>query len=410
MKHPPTAFIRLCLVSLAAAFAAQTALGQVSVRKQPNPGEISPLDISGFTAGQGISEALFRKTLEEDLLRSGWFAIIRSGRGEFAVTGSAEANGADLAVKCEVFEVFTRDRLLGKTYGARAGEARRLAHKVADEIVLAITGKPGIASSQIALVRARAGKKELYLCDSDGANLRQITRDNTLNLSPKFGPDGKTLIYTTFFSRFPDVCLYDLASGKRTIVASYPGLNACGAISPSGHEIALTLSKGGNPDIFIMEIAGRRLTRLTDTRKYAEASPAWSPDGRRIVFVSDRGGSPQLYVMNRAGGEADRISSLGSENVDPDWGVNGYVACSTKLGGRYQISVINPDTKEVSQITNDGLNYEDPSWAPDGRHLVCTVKRNYQSSLFIIDMMTGVKVALLSDKETGDWSMGDWSP
>lgn len=395
---------------LASAFLMQTATAQVSVVKRPNPGEVSPLDMSGFTAGQSPVEALFRRTLEEDLLRSGWFAIIRSGRGEYAVTGSASAGGSDVNVKCEVFEVSTRERLLGKTYRSSAGDARRLAHRVADEIVLAITGKPGIAASQIVLVGARGGKKELYLCDADGANLRQITRDNTLNLSPKFGPDGKTLIYTTFYSKFPDVCMFDLISGKRSILASYPGLNACGAISPDGREMALTLSKDGNPDIYSMNMAGKRLTRLTNTRKYAEASPAWSPDGRRIVFVSDCGGSPQLYVMDRAGGEPQRISSVGSENVDPDWGVNGYIACSTKLGGRYQISVINPDTKEVSQITNDGLDYEDPSWAPDGRHLVCTVKRNYRTSLFIIDMMTGVKIALLSDKETGDWSMGDWSP
>ena len=406
MKYIPAS---LTCHFLAAAFLAHDARAQVSVRKRPNPGEISPLDISGFTASADPAAALFRKTLEEDLLRSGWFAIIHSGRGEYAVTGSAEAGGSDVKAMCEVFDVSTRERLLGKAYSLRAADARRLAHKVADEIVLAITGKPGIASSQIALVGAQGGKKELYLCDSDGASLRQITRDKTLNLSPKFGPGGKMLVYTTFFSRFPDVCLYDLASGRRTIVASYPGLNACGAISPSGRELALTLSKDGNPDIFIMDMASKRLTRLTDTRKYAEASPAWSPDGRRIAFVSDRGGSPQLYVMDRAGGGAERISSLGSENVDPDWGVNGYVACSTKLGGRYQISVINPETKEVSQITNDGLDYEDPSWAPDGRHLVCTVRRNYRSSLFIIDMMTGVKVALLSDKQGGDWSMGDWS-
>ena len=136
---------------------------------------------------------------------------------------------------------------------------------------------------------------------------------------------------------------------------------------PDGREAALVLSKDGNPDIYIKDLFSNRLTRLTATKPAAEASPCWSPDGRRLVFASDASGvgAPHLYMLDRAR-PAARITSQGSENVDPDWGPNNFIVYSSKRAGKYHICVLNPDTLETRQITGGNADYEEPSWAPDG--------------------------------------------
>jgi TolB protein len=379
---------------------------QVRVIKAMN--EVSALDISRFIGQSDGAPAVFRQTLEADLKASGWFSLTGGDRAEFSLLGEAALAGASLEVRCEAYNVASREKLLGKTYKTTDREARRLAHKVADNIILALTGRQGMASTRILLIGNRTGKKEVYLCDADGQNLRQLTRDNTISMAPKWSPDGSRFVYTSFRSKFPDVYLVNLDTGDRKCIANYPGLNASAAFSPDGREVALILSKDGNPDLYIKDMDGGDLTRLTSTRRAAEASPAWSPDGRQIVFVSDRSGTPQLYVMDRSGGEPRRLTSRGSQNVDPDWGANGYIAYCSYIGS-YQIFVMNPATMEFKQVTREDANYEDPSWAPDGRHIVCTRTTNYRSRIFMIDTLGGSLIPLLPDSERGDWVAPNWS-
>ena len=93
--------------------------------------------------------------------------------------------------------------------------------------------------------------------------------------------------------------MYNLDSGERKRVSGFPGLNTGGAISPDGREMALILSKDGNPDLYVMNLRNRELTRDHPTPRAAEASPCWSPDGSPDLLVSDGMGSPQIYIISR---------------------------------------------------------------------------------------------------------------
>ncbi|MBI3986917.1 MAG: PD40 domain-containing protein [Lentisphaerae bacterium] len=406
--------LALLLVPLSVVFAGlfvflspATAPAQFSTTITAKASEVSLMDLTGFKTQAEAAALLFRRTLESDLKRSGWFQMIASGRGEFTVLGSADREGDDLQVKCEVYNVASKERLLGKRYSLGADDAARLAHRVADDIVLALTGHPGMASSQLVLVGNRTGAKELYLCDADGGNLRQLTSDNCISLGPKWAQDGRRIVYNSDRSGFPDALTIDMASGKRTCIANYPGLNGSPALSPNGRRVALVLSKDGQPDLYVKDLSGGNLTRLTNDR-YAEASPTWAPDGAQLAFVSDRSGHPQLFIMSQGGGEPRRVTSAGSENVDPDWGQNGFIAYASLSGRAFKICVLNPETGDTKTVSRDDASYEDPSWAPDGRHLACTRTSNYKSAVFVIDTMSAAAIGLTPDK--GNWSAADWSP
>lgn len=382
-------------------------LAQVRVTKSLN--EVSYLNLSGFKSGPDGASVAFRRILEADLVRSGWFTLTGAGRAEFTVIGGVEADGAQLTIRCEAYNAMTSEKCLSKTYKDAEREARSLAHCVADDIVFALTGRPGMSSARIVMVGNGTGAKELYVCDADGANLRQLTRDKAISLAPRWSPDGRSIVYTSYYrTRFPDIYLITLASGERRCLADYPGLNSSAAFAPNGRDLALILSKDGNPDLYVLDINSDRLTRLTETRRAAEASPSWSPDGGQIVFVSDRSGTPQLYIMSREGREPRRIAVSGSQNVDPDWGANGYIVYSSLVGGQFQVYVLNPATGETRQISRDDSNYEDPAWAPDGRHIFCVRRQNYHSQIFIIDTLGPSCISLCKDYK-GDWFSPDCS-
>lgn len=367
----------------------------------------SAVDLSGLRHSGGKVEAVFKDTLARDLEMSGWFTVSRRGGGVIVVTGSCSSSRSKLVVDCNVSHKGTGRRFLRRTFKDKDRNARKLAHKVADEIVWAVKQVRGIASTQIALIGLRNGRKDVYVCDADGGNLTRITKEGAVCLFPAWHPDAGALVYTSFHLGFPDVFMINMDTMERTKIASFPGLNAGADISPDGRKMVLTLSKDGNPDLYIMDLKNKGLSRLTRTRFAAEASPSWSPGGRRIVFVSDKANSPQLYIMNGPGGKQVPITLRGRENVAPDWGPDGRIAYSSKRGRWYQICVINPDTGEQKLLTKNEVDHENPSWAPDGRHIVYTQTERFRSNLYILDTM-GDRPLRLTTLE-GDWYSPAWS-
>ncbi len=362
------------------------------------------LDLSAFGAS-GVGGAVFRQTLTADLQRCGWFILTRPAT--YTITGASHDSGGSLSAACQVVNTLNSTVVLNKTYSDTQANARRLAHKTADDIILAVKGFRGLCSGRIVMVGTRTGNKELYLCDADGGNLRQLTNDRTISMAPRWSPDGSRIVYTSFLKGFADIYMINTQTGGRSIVARYPGINMAGGISPGGGEMLMVLSKDGNPDVYTKSFGGGSLTRLTRTKHAGEASPCWSPDGSQIAYVSDLAGagSPQIYVMDR-GGNSRRLTSRGKENVDPDWGANNMIAFASRRGGLYSIIIINPTTLEERQVSPSDASYEDPSWASDGRHLVCAKREGGGSRIYLLDTMGDPPVCLTPNG--GSWSSPSW--
>ena len=361
----------------------------------------------GALSATGHAALLFKQTLDADLVRSGWFKTDGTGSGNIAFVGTVRASG-EVAVNAELLNRVSGKRYFSRSYREASTQAVRLAHRVADEILWAIKGIKGIASSRIVMIGQRKGLKDVYVCDADGGNLVRVTREGAVCLSPQWGDDGESVLYTSYHAGFPDVYRLDLKANRRRRIAGYPGLNAGATLSPDGRHIALTLSKDGNPDLYLIETRSGSLTRLTRTRHAAEASPSWSPDGKHVVYVSDSSKRPQLYVVGREGGHPRMISFQGTENVSPDWGPDGRIAYSSRRGGRYQICLINPHTREKTQLTTEYVDHEGPAWAPDGRHIVYSRTQEYSSTLYVLDTLGDAPVRLI--KTPGNWYSPDWSP
>ncbi len=364
------------------------------------------ISLQDMLTGGDAAAKTFGEVLRADLERSGWFEVTEGSAG-IRVLGACRVAGNELTGDFRVASTVTGKTLLAESLGGTASRPRLLAHRVADAIVEAVKGVPGIASTQIVMVGAGIGKQDLYLCDADGARLRRATHDGAVCLSPAWGRGASEILYTSFHNGYPDAYRIDLDAGRRTRLAAYPGLNSGAVLSPDGKLIAVTLSKDGNPDLYVKDLGSGVLSRITRTPYAAEASPSWSPDGKQLVFVSDRSGRPQLYVQRLFGKTATRLTYEGRENVSPDWSADGRIAYTSHRDGQYQVCVYDPQTRQHSRITSGPGDWEDPSWARDSRHIVCARTVDYRSNLYILDVMGDPPVRLTSSK--GDWFSPDWS-
>ena len=377
-----------------------------------------------------------RSILEKDLLLSELFSPLR--KPVFEELDRMELSGSDVdyrswrqigaqwVIKTEykmiskgrgqiftfrLYDAVNKRFMLGKRYKASPQLLRKVVHRFADEVVSQLTGKRGIAETQITFLAQEEGGKEVYLVDFDGYNLRKLTRDNTVNLSPAWSPDGKWIVYTSYAANNPDLIMIDTAGEKRQTLNRLPGLNAAPAWSPDMQKIALVLSRDQNSEIYLLK-KNRKLHRLT--RHFnIDTSPTWSPDGKKIAFTSDRSGTgaPQIYIMDAEKGDSGKVTriSFGSSyNDNPSWSPDGdKIANTSRQGRKFQISVYDLNTHKSQVVTVNAGSAEQPSWSPDGRFIVFRKRVNGSFNIFI-KRLGGDRVRQLTF--SGKSHSPSWSP
>lgn len=291
--------------------------------------------------------------------------------------------------EAEFYDVASKQRLFGKSYnGITPPYHRRLAHQISDDIMAALTNRPGIFSTLICyLSDCGRARKEVAVMDADGANGRTLTQENAQVATPCWGMNGTEIYFTSYRDNNPDLYGVTLA-GNRFEVSRRPGLN----ISPSWNEItrrlAVCLSKDGNSEIYTMDRKGQSLARLTNTPD-AETAPEWSPDGSRLAFTSDRGGSPQIYIMDANGGPAQCVTS-GSYFDSPSWSPDGSkLAFVSREAGEFNIYVADlAGGAPARQLTHGQRDNRDPGWAPDSKHLAFCSNRTGRNEVFMMNTDT----------------------
>ena len=349
----------------------------ITVRKSAQQLDLSVMPLGG---PEGTSAT---KTLNDDLALAGAFQITQSGSASYTVRGTA-ANGT--------LQGQLTDRagaaLLNKSY---TGNTRSAAHEFADDIVLALTKTRGIASGKVAFIGTRTGHKEVYTCDSDGANLKQLTADANISVGPALSPDGRRLAYTGYKSGYADIYVIDLASGARDRVIKFPGTNTGAAFSADGSRLAMSCSRDGNPELYVSNVSGGNAQRLTHTPT-VESSPTWSPDGGEIIYVSDAGGSPQLYRISAGGGNGQHLAMGFGYCTEPNWSPDGRkVVFNVRGGGGFDAAVL--DLGSGSAKVGRSRQPRKTRFGARIHDISSTVT---ETALYVYDVPTGKKVRIIS--------------
>lgn len=337
-----------------------------------------------------MSEKL-RSVMREDILFTRLFEVSEGGPmpadklesaawaglgAQVVVSGQVKLDGPQLRLECKILDVSSGRVLWGKEGAGTRVNLRRLAHLMADEITFQLSGQPGIAHTRIAFVNNRTGKKEIYVMDYDGHNVRQLTSLRSITLLPKWSPDGKWIAFNSYKAGNPDAYIIDADGHNLRELSSRQGLNTSPNWSPDSNHLVITMSRGGDPDLYLIDRTGRIVRRLTYSPGI-DTSPSFSPNGQQVAFISDRSGNPEVYTMDLTGANVQRLT-YGQWSDAPAWSPKGdwIVYERQRSQGRYDIYLVDASGKNNRAISEAGVRNENPTWSPDGRFIAYASDRD----------------------------------
>jgi TolB protein len=188
-----------------------------------------------------------------------------------------------------------------------------------------------------------------------------------LNITPAFSPDGRLLAYAHSSEEGTDIFTVDITRNcctQRLTVGRFSD-NLSPTYAPDGRRVAFVSTRAGLPQIYVMAADG------TDQELFApfdygvtgsSNAPEWSPDGATVVFHRDVGGSLQVFVLDVASRRVRQLTSSG-RNEDPTWAPDGrHVAFVSDRSGRRELWVIDTVTGRIRQLTFDG-QARLPAWS-----------------------------------------------
>ncbi len=326
---------------------------------------------------------------------------------ELLITAGIEEHDGQVKLTMRLFDTYSTKRLVGISYGGTRSQIREIIHKFCSKVSYALTGNFGVFNSKISFVSTVNGNKEIFICDFDGYNPRQITHHKSISLSPAWSHDSKWLAYVSYAKGKPDIYIKNL-KGNRGAIVNYDGMNISPDWMPGQLKLAATLSFSGSQQIYLLTKKGEIIKRVTKSWG-VNVSPKFSPDGKRILFTSSKGGNPQIYLQELESGEVRRLTFQGRYNTSPAWSPDGkkiaYVGIEKN---KINIFVMDLESGNSVQLTMNQRDNEDPTWSPDGSLIAFKSNREGgKSRVFVMTAAGTDQRRLLTLK--GQQSQPHWS-
>ena len=171
---------------------------------------------------------------------------------------------------------------------------------------------------QLAFSGTRGGISDIYVVNSDGKNLRQLTNDKYGDLQPAWSPDGRRIAFASDRSPETDMAILKIAkwhitvmdaqSGAIEVLPGQDGLNLNPQWSPDGQELAFISDRTGIPNVFLYNFANRQHYQITNVlggvTAITEYSPAitWARGADRMAFTYYEKGDWTVWAFDNPRG------------------------------------------------------------------------------------------------------------
>ena len=206
--------------------------------------------------------------------------------------------------------------------------------QVSDGFLTRLTDDTGWADAQpawsplnnrIAFVSNRDSGQgfDIYLMNTDGQNVTRLTTstDSSNSAQPSWSPDGALLAFATdrgSASGVGEIYVMDSTGGNVTNLTNNPANDLAPAWSPDGAKIAFMSDR--NPAgfaIYVMNANGTNPVRVSPADQQCGV-PSWTPNSLRLAFECDA----NIWVANADGVNLRQITHTGNRQrseVMPRW-------------------------------------------------------------------------------------------
>jgi hypothetical protein len=182
-------------------------------------------------------------------------------------------------------------------------------------------------SGLVLFMSDRSGTEEVWAMDPATGEIQFLVRDTRLHalareLMLANSPNGdERAIVDIDDQRELEIKVYSTQYNTTRQVTHFENATSYDpAWSPLGDKIAFVSTASGGDEIYVTDLEGQTIQRLTENTWEWDKHPSWSPDGSQIVFFSNRdSGRKQLWIMNADGSNQRNLSNDEFENWDPVW-------------------------------------------------------------------------------------------
>jgi len=231
-------------------------------------------------------------------------------------------------------------------------------------------------ASKIAFVTSRDGNDEIYIINSDGSGLTNLTQNPDRDWAPAWSPDGSKIAFRSHRGEgYNNLYVMDADGSNQTRLVTTAADDGSGDYtphwSPDGSRILFDANREGaeNGSLYVVDLDGSSLTNLSLNSGLGYVDPSsWAPDGSKILFES--GG--HIYLTNPDGTDPIELE----EGIRPAWSPDGSkIAFFMMDQSGADIYLMNADGSDRTRLT-EGVAAMLPSWSPGGTKIAFNTSSN----------------------------------
>lgn len=353
-----------------------------------------------------LEDVIVRSVVRRDLELSGMFEVIAdekapAGNYDFddPVDVQAWQNlGAEAIVKVAARSAENdRVEVLGLAYFPSSGKkpvyqtkivvdkvnARKTGHQITDDLLGALTGRPGGFSSRFSFSGKWVRNRRIFTADADGYGLTPRTPQEETAIGPTFGPDGQ-LYYSSSQNYAPFAVRVLSGAGQvKTLKLPFLGNVYSTAFEKGGARLAIAVSQDSKSHIYVGKPDGSNMKRVSTTE--LATHPAFSSEGHLAwVGGNENLGSTRIYVDGKAV-SPNGYTASSPTFCDTEDGV--FLIYSVNVGGgRHDLVMSRPNGRGLTRLTQNQGSNTYPACSPDGRLLAFFSTRNKDEGLYILSL------------------------
>ncbi len=314
------------------------------------------------------------------------FRRFQIGGADLLITAywaNGDKNGSK--VELRVFETFSGKFIFGNAYNNITDkEVEAVADKFCADLMKALTGSGDFFLSTLTFAKdENKNKRDIWIVSPTGKNLRQITSLKGIAMSPAWSPDGRYIVFSHIDDGSHALGVWQSANGRVQRIR-FPGNTVIGPSFMPDNKVAVSLSSGSQPNIYLLDHRFRRERVLEDSASI-DVSPTFDHSGTKMVFTSNRLGGPQIFLKDFSTGTATRVSKTGTYNTEPAISPDGTVVAYTKGTAQgHRIFVHDLVTGIERQVSFGPGRDEQPSFAPDSYFLSFVSNRTGVKQIYLI--------------------------
>jgi Tol biopolymer transport system component len=213
----------------------------------------------------------------------------------------------------------------------------------------------------------RSGSFQIWAMNADGSNAHIVTNGNHF-IFPDYSPDASVIVFSgTASATDVNQNVYVIntdGTGLKQLTTGV-GNNQYPTYSPNGRRIAFISDRTGVEQVWVMNADGSQQTQISHSGVRQDQVPDWSPDGHKIAFAQGNIGSGRIWVMNADGSNPMQLTSGPGDDFGTAWSPDGQRIAFVRdfANGDRSVWTMNADGSDQQRLLPIPLTEYVPTWA-----------------------------------------------